>query len=139
MTPEKYQLLSEHLKSLDPTLEDFCKKHGFSRQTTAVSRYAFRRINRVRELSAFIEYQMDCDENGKHFESFFPEAPYSMGFGVWMDFGKTRYGWSDFQFRGIRFCDLPARLNRDLEEALCVIDKWNKKRLMEEGRKATIS
>ncbi|HYG33171.1 MAG TPA: hypothetical protein VEC99_00215 [Clostridia bacterium] len=105
-SPEAYERLSQHLSAVDPIIEDFCRETGFTRQTTGISRYAMRRLVLHREVQWFIELRMLEDEHGQRYETFFPDIPYWLGGGAWLDLNGYRYG-SDSV---ITFERLPFRL-----------------------------
>lgn len=139
LTPAEYESLSEHLVALQPFIDAFCLRHGFVEQKTALGRYPRRRINRVREVSTYIDLGMDLDEHGACFESFFPEVPYSMGAGAWFDVGKTRCGKGIWCFRGLPFCELLGRFEQELENALSAVDGWNREYLEGSGERSPIA
>lgn len=90
-SPEDYERLSRHLNEIDPMIDDFCRRTGFSRQTTGISRYAMRRLVLNREVRWWIELRMLEDEHGNRYDSFFPEAPYHLGGGGFVDLNGYRY------------------------------------------------
>jgi hypothetical protein len=54
-SPEAYQKLGLHLREIDPIIDDFCRKEGFARETTSVSRYPMRRVILSRDVEWWIE------------------------------------------------------------------------------------
>ena len=90
-SPEAYERLSRHLCEVDPILDDFCRQTGFTRQTTRISRYAMRRLVLYRDVHWWIELRMLEDEPGRRYDTFFPEIPYWLGGGGWVDLKGYRY------------------------------------------------
>jgi hypothetical protein len=116
-SPEAYQRLGQHLSVVDPIIEEFCRDTGFARRTTGVTRYPIRRLDRHGEVSWFIELRMDEDERGERFDRFFPDVPYTLGGGAWMDRGGHRYfDVSVITFTRLPFQQIPSRLASDLRQ-----------------------
>ena len=90
-SPEAYERLSHHLCEVDPIIEGFCCKTGFARQTSGISRYAMRRLVLSRDVQWWIELRMLEDENGERYDEFFPDVPYWLGGGGWVDLKGYRY------------------------------------------------
>src|SRR5215831_9734872 len=90
-SPEAYERLSQHLRDVDPIIEDFCRETGFMRQTTGISRYAMRRLALYREVQWWIELRMLENEQGQRYDTFFPDIPYWLGGGGWVDLKGYRY------------------------------------------------
>ena len=89
---ETYDRLGEHLRAIDPYLAQFCRESGFERRTTGVSRYPTRRLDLYRQLNWWIELRMEEDEHGQRYDHFFPDVPYSLCGGAWIDLDGYRYG-----------------------------------------------
>jgi len=114
-SPEAYERLGEHLCALDPLVEEFCRQTGFVRRTTGISRYPMRRLDLHRQVSWFIELRMGEDEHGQRYDHFFPDVPYWLSGGAWIDLEGYRYGSEGIvTFQGVPFCLLGARLASDL-------------------------
>ena len=90
-SPEAYEPLSQHLSEVDPIIDDFCRETGFSRQTTGISRYAMRRLVFYQDVQWWIELRMLEDEQGQRYDTFFPDVPYWLGGGGWIDLKGYRY------------------------------------------------
>jgi len=88
---EDYERLSEHLREVDPIIDDFCRQTGFSRQTTGISRYPMRRLVLYREVQSWIELRMLENGQGERYDRFFPDIPYWLGGGGWVDLQGYRY------------------------------------------------
>jgi hypothetical protein len=116
-TLQDYDRLGEHLREIDPILEDFCRETGFSRQTQGVSRYPMRRLVLHRDVSWFIELRMEEDERGQRYDQFFADIPYSLSGGAWIDLSGFRYGDIGYRlFSRMPFRAVPPRLAESLRE-----------------------
>jgi len=115
---EAYERLGEHLSAVDSIVEEFCRETGFVRRTTGISRYPMRCLDLHRQVSWFIELWMEEDEHGQRYDHFFPDIPYSLAGGAWIDLEGYRYvsdGVATFQ--RVRFRLLTSRLAADLSSA----------------------
>ena len=90
-SPEAYERLSQHLCEVDPIIDEFCRETGFARQTTGISRYAMRRLVLYRDVQWWIELRMLEDEHGERYDHYFPDVPYWLGGGGWVDLKGYRY------------------------------------------------
>ena len=114
-SPEAYERLGEHLCAVDPIVEEFCRETGFARRTTGISRYPMRRLDLHQEVSWFIELRMEEDEHGQRYDHFFPDAPYWLCGGAWIDLDGYRYGSDRVDaFQRLPFRLLTSRLAADL-------------------------
>jgi hypothetical protein len=114
-SPEAYERLGEHLCAVDPIVEEFCRETGFVRRTTGISRYPMRRLDLHRQVSWFIELWMEVDEHGRRYDHFFPDIPYSLAGGAWIDVDGYRYGSESVAtFQRLPFRLLSSRFPADL-------------------------
>lgn len=90
-SPEAYKRLGLHLTETDAIIGEFCVETGFQVQSDGISRYPMRRIILSRSVQWWVELRMDDDEDGNRFDHFFPEIPYSLFAGAWLDRGVYRY------------------------------------------------
>jgi hypothetical protein len=116
-SPEAYERLGEHLKEIDPIIDDFCRETGFVRRTFGVSRYPARLLDLRREVSWCIELRMEDGDGGQRYDHFFPDIPYTLGGGAWLDRDGHRYfDVSTIAFTRLPFSQLAARLGGDLRK-----------------------
>lgn len=60
---------------------------------------------------------MDEDEHGERYDHFFPDVPYTLSGGAWMDRGGHRYfDMSVMAFNRLPFQQIPVRLSADLRK-----------------------
>jgi hypothetical protein len=114
-SPEAYVRLGQHLCDVDPIVEEFCRETGFVRRTTGISRYPMRRLDLHQQVSWFIELWMEEDEHGQCYDHFFPDIPYSLAGGAWIDLEGYRYASDSVAtFQRVPFSILTSRLAADL-------------------------
>jgi hypothetical protein len=82
-TIEAYERLGEHLSALDAVIDAFAVAHGYS--VTRRGRYPNRYLTQHGILMRGIEISMGDDERGQRFDQFFPEIPYIIWGGAWVD------------------------------------------------------
>src|SRR6185437_6299195 len=88
-SPEDYEKLGEHLSQLDPALAAFATRHGNTiYPKLSGGRYPNRRITEEGRMFRSIVIQMEFDERGERYDRFFPEIPYSIWGGAWIDDAK---------------------------------------------------
>ena len=76
-----------------------------------------RRLVLHREVSWFIDLRTDEDERGERYETFFPDIPYTLTGGAWIDREGRRYAnVSVVAFSRLPFTLLSSRLAADLRE-----------------------
>lgn len=139
-TPEEFARLCEHLSSLNPMFERFCREYGYEERTTALGRYPRRRICRYGEINLYFDLQMDLDEEGEFYQEFNPQIPYSMGAGAWVDIDLVRYGGIGFWcFQKLPFSDVEKQLWGCLVAGQSKMSDWNKDYLLKEGKKSPIA
>ena len=85
-SPEDYERLGEHLSQIDPILADFAGTHGYTvYPKLSGGRYPNRRITQGGRLLRSIVVQMDCTIEGERYDHFFPDIPYTIWGGAWID------------------------------------------------------
>jgi len=82
-TIEDYNRLEEHLAALDAPLATFAASHGYTVQHHG--RYPNRRLIQDGLIVRSIHITMDVDKSGNRFDHFFPEIPYIIWGGAWID------------------------------------------------------
>ena len=83
---EDYDRLGEHLTQLDAPLAEFAALHGYTvYPQLSGGRYPNRRITQEGRLLRSIVVSMDFDLNGERYDQFFPEIPYTVWGGTWID------------------------------------------------------
>jgi hypothetical protein len=82
-TLEDYERLGEHPTAIDAPLEAFAAAHGYA--VIRHGHYPNRRITREESVVRSIHISMDMDERGQRFDHFFPDIPYIVWGGAWVD------------------------------------------------------
>src|SRR5436190_24254615 len=83
---EAYERLGEHLLEIDVPLSDFAVNNGYTiYPKLSGGRYPNRRITKEGRLLRSIVIQMDCTMKGERYDQFFPEIPYTIWGGAWID------------------------------------------------------
>lgn len=90
-SPEDYVRLGEHLKVIDDIFQRFLRESGYSDNTGALGRYPHRSAVQNGRVCRKIDLQMCEDSAGQRFDQFFPEIPYRLWAGAWLDEDTTRY------------------------------------------------
>ena len=90
-SPEAYDRLGEHLLQIDAPLAAFAACNGYILYPKlSGGRYPNRRITQESRLLRSIVIQMDCTIKGERYEQFFPEIPYTVWGGAWIDDFKEK-------------------------------------------------
>jgi hypothetical protein len=90
-SPEAYERLGEHLSQIDPVLADFAATHGYTvYPKLSGGRYPNRRITQEGRLLRSIVVQMDSTIEGERYDHFFPDIPYTIWGGAWVDDAEQR-------------------------------------------------
>lgn len=112
---EDYERLGEHLTALDAPLAAFAEAHGYAVQHHG--RYPNRRLTRRGTVVRSIQISMDVDESGERFDHFFPDIPYIIWGGAWIDdpAAHRRLGAPHIETWKIPFSILVQTLPRHLE------------------------
>jgi hypothetical protein len=114
---EQYERLGEHLNQLDAPLAEFAARHGYTVYPRfSGGRYPNRRITQEGRLLRSIVVEMDSKLTGELYDQFFPEIPYTLWGGAWIDdFGqRTRWHGPSVSIRGIPFIKLTATFDLHL-------------------------
>lgn len=83
---EDYDRLGEHLAEIDAPLAAFAAKHGYNvYPRLSGGRYPNRRIMGEGFVSRTIHITMDEMPNGERYNHFFPDIPYTLFGGAWID------------------------------------------------------
>lgn len=117
-TLEDYERLGEHLYAIDAPLANFAAAHGYTvYPPLSGGRYPNRRITQEGLIYRSIHIAMGDDLNGERFDHFFPEIPYTVFGGAWIDDHGTHKRWhSPFLYtREIPFSLLLTTLPRYLD------------------------
>ena len=142
-TLEEFGRLREHLSSLNPIFERFCKEYGFhevTNEANVLGRYPRRRVVRYGQVNLCFDIDMDLDNKGEYFREFNPSLPYSMGAaGGWIDIERLRYGIIFECFQKLPFSEVEKRLWDYLVAGHSKMSSWNKDYLLKEGKKSPIS
>jgi hypothetical protein len=85
---EDYERLGEHLAAIDEPLLEFASARGYT--VSRRGRYPNRRITQHGLVMRSIEIAMDVDEHGRRFDRFFPDIPYMVWGGAWVDDEPTQ-------------------------------------------------
>lgn len=85
-TPDDYQQLGEHLQAIDAPLASFAAAHGYEVIPAYFGgRYPNRRITQQGEICRTIHIAMSKQPSGDRFDHFFPDIPYTLFGGAWID------------------------------------------------------
>ena len=83
---EDYELLGLHLTEIDSTLVEFAERRGYVlAEPHSGGRYPNRRITQHAQIYRTIHISMDLTPRGERFVQFFPDIPYTIYGGVWID------------------------------------------------------
>jgi hypothetical protein len=138
MNEEDYVSLAKHLENLDELIQSFCDTHGFIVKSNGLGRYPRRRINKYGEVNFYFDLQMDLSMDGSQYEKFFPEIPYSLGMGAWLDDGNERFYHNEWCFKNKPFKEVKVALRTLLDDNYLVMITWNRSWLMGKGKKSTL-
>lgn len=93
-THEDYERLGEHLCAIDGTLAGFAATHGYTvYPSLSGGRYPNRRITREGPVWRTIHIAMADRPSGERFDRFFPEIPYTIFGGAWIDDHRQHKRW----------------------------------------------
>ena len=138
-TLEQFAHLREHLSSLNPMFERFCREYGYEERTTALGRYPRRRVCRYGEINLYLDLQMDLDEEGEFYQDFNSQLPYTMDAGAWLDINRMRYGTGFLCFQKLPFSEVEKLLWNYLLDGHSKMSGWTKDYLLKEGEKSPIA
>jgi hypothetical protein len=130
-TPEDYERLGAHLTEIDAPLSAFAEANGYT--VARRGRYPNRRITQEGTIVRSIEISMDRDKYGKPFEDFFPEIPYIIWGGAWIDDHRLHSRWSspDIRTWAIPFSTLVRTLSLHLHHFHDYLAGFTESRIME--------
>jgi hypothetical protein len=93
-TLEDYERLGEHLYAIDAPLASFAAAHGYTvYPPLSGGRYPNRRITQEGLIFRSIHVAMADQPDGQRFDHFFPEIPYTIFGGAWIDDQQTYKRW----------------------------------------------
>ncbi len=93
-TQEDYERLGAHLAAIDAPLADFAAAHGYTvYPPLSGGRYPNRRITQEGELRRSIQISMANMPSGERFDHFFPEIPYTIFGGAFIDDHQQHKRW----------------------------------------------
>ena len=96
-SPEDYVRLGAHLAEIDGVFRQFLAGSGYSDNTGRLGRYPHRSAILEGKIQRKIDLQMDHDLNDQKFDEFFPDIPYTLWAGAWLDEGDWRYSNGGFR------------------------------------------
>jgi hypothetical protein len=112
-TPEDYERLGEHLNQVDGVLATFANRHKYTVYPPLHGgRYPNRRMTLQDHVLRSIHIIMDDAPNGERYDQFFPEIPYTIWGGAWIDDHKQKIRWlgPSISVQGIPFSVLVGNL-----------------------------
>ena len=141
MKSESFNELRKHLARIKPSVQRFCDEHGFKEASiSSIGRYP--RIRVVRQHGAvqqWLDLSMGLDENGRRFTEFFPDIPYELGAGAFVDlddgseFG-VRYSVAWTEYEGRSFSEVEKSLYEDLMIALAKVMSLSEDEILRDGQ-----
>ena len=89
---EDYEQINEHLWELDPIVKKFAQENGYEHGPPLTNGlYPKLRIWRTKnQISQNINFDMSLDQFDERFDHFFPDIPYSIFAGSWIDDQQER-------------------------------------------------
>jgi hypothetical protein len=118
VTEEDYERLGEHLYAIDAPLASFAAAHGYTvYPPPSGGRYPNRRITQEGPIFRSIHIAMAEQPDGQRFDRFFPEIPYTIFGGAWIDDLENHKRWHSpfLNTREIPFSLLVSTLSLYLE------------------------
>jgi hypothetical protein len=144
MTEADFAALSEHLVEVRPIFDEFCAQSGFVHVAkTAIGRYPRVRIARERLTRLYFDLWMDWNEEGRRFEKFRRNLPYSLyaGASIIDDSGagcRIRFQKGITCFSGKPFDQVGAVLLSEMQKHLPVVELWDAQHLREKGKEVQL-
>lgn len=114
---EDYERLGEHLSQLDAPLAEFAARYGYTvYPKLSGGRYPNRRITQEGRLVRSIVIQMDCNPKGERYDEFFPDIPYTLWGGTWIDDSHKKIRWigPSVQIKAVPFSTLTGAFDLHL-------------------------
>ena len=94
ITQDDYERLGEHLCAIDAPLASFAAAHGYTvYPPLSVGRYPSRRITQEGLVFRSIHIAMADQPDGQRFDHFFPDIPYTIFGGAWIDDQQSHKRW----------------------------------------------
>ena len=120
-TEADYERLASHLNAIDPVVQPFSLRHGYTLlQWPMGGRYPNRKMHMHRGMVwKSIQVAMDVRPDGGRFDEFYPEIPYTVFAGAWVDDYQACLRWfaPHMTTHSIPFCQLAPHLLTYLEQA----------------------
>jgi hypothetical protein len=141
-SPEDYERLGEHLTQLDAPLAEFAARHGYTvYPKLSGGRYPNRRITQEGRLLRSIVVQMDCTLKGERYDEFFPDIPYTVWGGAWIDdFEKaTRWAGPSVRIETVPFSTLSRTFELHLSHVHDYLSRVTESYIMACGRTGHLS
>jgi hypothetical protein len=138
-SPEDYDRLGRHLEAIDAVFQEFLTSSGYKDNTGALGRYPHRSAVLNHRVCRKIDLQMDEDLDGHRFDSFFPDIPYTLWAGAWLDEGNTRYCDGGFTFfERLPFSKVKTMLSEALSQAATRLAVVTESSLKQCGKQSTL-
>ncbi|HEY2585399.1 MAG TPA: hypothetical protein VGI81_06535 [Tepidisphaeraceae bacterium] len=141
MDEADFAVLNEHLKELQPILDDFCARNGFVYvNRKSLGRYPRIRIERTGTTKIWFDLWMEYDKDGRRFERFRRDLPYELSAGAYVDVQDgskygTRFGKVIQCFSGKPFDQVGAVLQYEMQKHLPVLETWDAQYLKDNAKK----
>jgi hypothetical protein len=116
---EDYERLGVHLAIIDAPLSSFAATHGYMvYPPLSGGRYPNRRITQQGQIVRSIHISMANTKSGERFNEFFPEIPYTIFGGAWIDDHQQHKRWHSpfLHTREIPFSVLVQTLKPNLNQ-----------------------
>src|ERR1700733_4198555 len=117
---EDYDRLGEHLAVIDAPLAAFAAKHGYIVcPRFSGGRYPNRRITQDGLIIRSIHISMDDMPSGERYDHFFPDIPYTVWGGAWIDDHEKHLRWhcASVLIRAVPFTLLTRTLQVHLDHS----------------------
>ena len=138
-SPEDYVRLSRHLEQIDAVFQQFLRASGYTDNTGALGRYPHRSAVLNGRVCRKIDLQMDEDLDGHRFDEFFPDIPYTLWAGAWLDDDTVRYCDAGFTiFQRLPFSKVKSVLPEALSQAASRLEVVTDSSLKQFGKQSTI-
>jgi hypothetical protein len=99
VTEEDYRRLGEHLSVIDAPLRSFANAQGYTLYPSlSGGRYPNRHMAQEGVVWRSIHIRMATRQDGQRFDEFFPEIPYTVFGGAWIDDQPQRKRWHSAAF-----------------------------------------
>jgi hypothetical protein len=132
---EKQLAYETHVSQLDPVVDSFCGRYGY-RRDASMGAYPGRLLRKEGVLELSFEFSLALGEQGQICQDFFPEVPFSLGSGAWVQTGRilhTVYG--PYISERVPFRDLQDHLADYLEEAHRKLSRLTREAVVTHGKR----